>query len=210
MSNINFETLGSLIILSGPSGSGKSSVTKKILEINKNIAASISYTTRAKRLTEQNGVDYHFVDETTFSSMLVMGQMLEYTKIHENYYGTPKSTIEKNINAGIDTIFDVEANGAMAIRSKMPNSSISIFILPPSMEILGERLRYRSEDSEMSIMYRLENAKEEVRHIKEYDYVVVNNDLERTVAFIRVIIEAERFKRSKIKNIDEALADFFK
>lgn len=209
MSNINFETLGSLIILSGPSGCGKSSIAKKILEVNKNITASISYTTRPARSHEENGVDYHFVDEQAFSSMLVLGQMIEYTEIHGNYYGTPKAGLESKINEGIDILFDIEAHGAKTIKSKMPDSAISIFILPPSMEILGERLRKRAEDSEMNIMHRLQNAQNEISHIKDYDYIVINQDFDRTVAYIRLIIESERFKRSKIKNLEKALEDFF-
>lgn len=203
MSNVKLEKQGCIMILSGPSASGKSSIAQKILESDENLCLSVSYTTRKPRDGEIDGVSYYFVEQSEFSTMLLTGQFLESTQIHGNYYGTHKNLLNDMINSGKDVVFDIEANGASAIKSKLGDKCFTIFILPPSIEEMSARLQKRSNDSQMNIIQRIKNAKSEISKMNQYDYIIVNNDLEEAANQVKTILLSERNKRCRITNIDE-------
>jgi guanylate kinase len=208
MSNVKLEKQGCVMVISGPSGSGKSSIAQKILTAEKNLIQSVSYTTRKPRDGEIDGVNYHFIDQSDFSTMVITGQLLEFTEIHGNYYGTPKKVLDDIVSSGKDVLFDIEANGAKAIKSKLGSNCFTIFILPPSIEELSLRLQSRAKDSQINIIQRIKNAKSEIERMKEYDYVIVNSDLAIAAAHVRTILFAERNKRNRITNIDEFIGSF--
>ena len=193
------------MVLSGPSGSGKTSITKKLAAEDNELVQSISATTRKPRDGEVEGKDYFFIDESTFSSMVVTGQMIEFTEIYGNFYGTPRKKIQERMDAGLDVIFDIDANGAKSLKTKLPEHVFSIFILPPSMDELATRLQSRGTESQMNIMQRLSNVREELKRIGEYDYVLVNDDFEKSCQIVKSILEAEIHKRSRISNVSESL-----
>lgn len=203
MSNFKFNRESCLIILSGPSGCGKTSVARKLLTLEKNIATSISYTTREARPGEVDGHDYNFVSRSKFSEMMLTGKLLEYTEIHGNYYGTDKTILDEANELGHDLLFDIDATGAQTIKASAGSRCFSIFLFPPSISALSKRLHTRGQDSEVSIFRRLNNAKEDIAKAKNYDYVVVNSEIEIATAQIRTIIYAERLKRARILNLDE-------
>lgn len=184
---------GLIIILSSPSGAGKSSLTRSLLQMDNNLRLSVSATTRKPRPGEVEGVNYHFKSNLEFEELIKQDKFLEYAKIYDNYYGTPKEYVETLINQGLDVLFDIDWQGARSIKE---NSSgiISIFILPPSLEVLEQRLRNRETDSEEAIKLRMESAQNEMSHAREYDYVVTNDNFDDTLQNIHRIIVAERKK----------------
>lgn len=197
MSNLNstnqeIQRPGILLVLSGPSGSGKSTLSSKILASDKNFFRSISCTSRLPRAGETNGVEYHFVTIEEFEELLHKGEFLEYTKIHENYYGTPISRVQKTLESGKDILFDLDVNGAKFIREKMPDQSFDIFIMPPSIEELEKRLRTRGKDSEESIKIRVKAASKEIEKASEYDYIVLNDNIDRAFDEVMSILARER------------------
>ncbi len=194
MSNSNFNTTRCVMIISGPSGSGKSTLCQKIVENDPSISISISYTTRSKKSQEIDGQNYHFVSREEFERLIQENQMMEYTQIYDNYYGTPIQTIEANIKLNKDTVLDIETKGANLIQSKIPVESFSVFVMPKSMEILEERLRNRQRDSEEEITQRLENASREIAQAKNYDYIVINDDIDQAVENMIAILKAERLR----------------
>ena len=179
---------GLLIVVSSPSGGGKGSVLAKLLEQNKNMSVSVSATTRGPREGEKNAVHYHFMSKKEFLNLVESGQMLEYAQFCENYYGTPKAPVMEALQAGKDIILEIEVQGGAQIKKIMPEC-VSIFIAPPSLEILEKRLRGRGTEDEETILKRLNTAKEELEKTGDYDYVVVNDVLEDAVAEIKDIIE---------------------
>ncbi len=191
---------GLLIVLSGPSGSGKDTILEKLFKSNDNITKSISATTRSVRENEIDGKDYIFVSEKKFKDMILNGEILEYTKYCDNYYGTLKKSVNTLREEGKDVILKIEVDGAKQIREKC-NDSISIFILPPSMEVLTDRLIKRATETEESLKKRLLRAREEIKYSPEYDYIIVNNSIEKSIEDITSIINAEKLKSSKMKNI---------
>ena len=184
---------GLLVIISSPSGAGKSSLARELVDSDPNLSFSISFTTREKRRGELDGKDYFFVDISTFKNLSEKGDMLEYAKVFGNYYGTPKAPIELGLMEGKDFVFDVDWQGGDQIRSSdFSENVVSIFILPPSISELENRLLGRRQDSKKIVANRMAEAKSEIEHWKEYDYVLVNNEFHKTLDEIRAIVKAAR------------------
>lgn len=191
---------GVLIILSGPSGSGKDTVLDCLTNKNDSFKVSISMTTRAIRDNEVDGVNYYFTDRAFFEKQIKDNQMLEYAEYAGNYYGTPKAAVDRMLNEGKNVVLKIEVQGAAKIRRLYPDV-ISIFLMPPSMKILESRLRGRGTDDEETINHRLFIACEEIKRSNEYDYIVVNDEIENAVDKIETIIAAEKMKTARNKNI---------
>ena len=191
---------GILIILSGPSGSGKDTVLNKLVENRDDIKISVSMTTREKRQGEIDGTHYYFADREYFEKNISENKMLEYAEYAGNYYGTPKAPVDEMLSNGKAVILKIEVQGAEKIRSIYPDV-ISIFLMPPSMIVLEDRLRARKTEDEETINHRLVIAREEMKKAPDYDYVVVNDTVENAVAGIETIIKAERLKISRNKKM---------
>ena len=186
---------GVMLVLSSPSGAGKSSICKSLINLDKNLSLSVSTTTRDKRVNEKSGKDYSFVSIDKFKDMLDKGYFLEHAYVFGNYYGTSKSLVEKKINNGKDLIFDIDWQGAQQLREKMREDIVSVFILPPNKKELEKRLKNRGQDSNEVVNKRMNGASAEITHWAEYDYVVVNDDLEESVKNVLGILKSERLKR---------------
>ncbi|GAD80960.1 guanylate kinase [Vibrio ezurae] len=189
---------GTLYIVSAPSGAGKSSLISAMLEKNPVYAmkVSVSHTTRKVRPGEENGVHYHFVERSEFESLIEDGVFLEHAEVFGNYYGTSRIWIEENLNKGIDVFLDIDWQGARQIRAQMPHAK-SVFILPPSNGELERRLNVRGQDSSEVIAKRMSEAKSEMSHYDEYDYIIVNDDFDAALMDFRAILRAERLKQDK-------------
>jgi guanylate kinase len=202
---------GIMLVLSSPSGAGKTTLTRNLLEQEENVALSISVTTRARRPSEIEGRHYFFVSKHQFEVMRGAGDLLEWAEVHGNYYGTPREPVEKALVAGRDVLFDIDWQGTQQLYEKMREDVVSIFVLPPSADELKARLERRAEDSATIIAQRLRNAIEEISHWREFDYVLVNRDLDRSFSRLRAILTAERLKRVQPPDIeyfvDRLLAD---
>lgn len=189
---------GTLYIVSAPSGAGKSSLISALLETNPTYAmkVSVSHTTRGMRPGEQDGVHYHFVPKEHFETLIEQEAFLEYAEVFGNYYGTSRLWIEENLNKGIDIFLDIDWQGARQIRQQMPQAR-SVFILPPSNGELERRLNTRGQDSEAVIAKRMAEAKSEISHYDEYDYVIINDDFDNALNDFKAVIRAERLKQDK-------------
>jgi guanylate kinase len=188
----------SVFIISAPSGSGKSTLVHRLLKTVPGLTFSISYTTRPPRPTETNGVDYIFIARAEFEARLAHGEFLEFAEVFGNYYGTNRSTFEQAVHEGKDLVLDIDVQGARQLKVAIPEA-ISIFVLPPSREVLEQRLRARSQDTEEVIQRRLKGAAEEVRNYKQYDYVLINRELEESAARLTSIVRAERLRKAKME-----------
>ncbi len=198
-----------LIIISSPSGAGKSTLCRMTIQNDPLIKLSISATTRNKRPQEIHGQDYHFVTHTDFENMVKNDEFLEHAKVFDNYYGTPKSLVEDELKKGKCVLFDIDWQGARQIKEKFNNDSVvSIFILPPSMQELERRLRARASDSEEIVQDRMKKARDEISHYNEYDFVLVNDDLNNTYQKIRSLIEAKRVSRQNKSDIKKLIQEF--
>ncbi len=191
---------GMLIVLSGPSGSGKDTVLAELFKLKIGLVQSVSMTTRSPRNDEKNGVDYLFVDEEYFLSAITNGRMLEYAKYGVNYYGTPKAPVDNWLDEGKTVVLKIDVQGAGNIRKLYPDS-VSVFLTPPNLTVLEKRLRDRGSEDEEDVRRRLDIACNELARIGEYDYVVINDDLQSAVDEIKTIIKAESLKVSRRKNI---------
>ena len=187
-----------VFIISAPSGSGKSTLVHRLLASDSNLLFSISYTTRPPRPTETNGIDYNFISRKDFEARLAHGEFLEYAEVFGNYYGTNRETFESAVRQGRDLILDIDVQGARQLKVAIPEA-ISIFVLPPSREILEQRLRSRSQDSEEVIQRRLRGAAEEVRNYSQYDYVLINREIGEASARLAAIVEAERLRKARME-----------
>jgi guanylate kinase len=188
---------GLMLVISSPSGAGKSTIARNILEADPAMKLSVSVTTRQRRPSEIAGVHYHFVSQKEFERLRASDSLLEWAEVHGNYYGTPREAAENAMAAGQDMLFDIDWQGAQQLQEKMPADVVSVFILPPTMAELQSRLNRRAEDSADVIATRLHNARAEIAHWREYDYVVVNDDLNRAFSAVRAIVEAERIRRDR-------------
>lgn len=191
MSNESPPRYGMLVVISAPSGGGKSTLLGRLLKEVENLRYSVSYTTRKPRPGEEDGVHYHFVSEADFERMRERGELLESAKVHGNYYGTGRRYVEEELAQGHDLILDIDVQGAEAVSTVLPDS-VRIFIMPPGFDILSERLRGRASDSPETVERRLRNARGEVARFREFQYVVVNDDLETALRSLISIIRAER------------------
>ncbi len=189
---------GLMFVLSSPSGAGKSTLARQLLDEDKHIELSISVTTRARRQSELDGVHYHFINQDRFSKMADRGDLLEWAQVHGNYYGTPQEPVEKALAAGHDVLFDIDWQGTRQIADKLPDDVVRVFVLPPSMGELQARLRRRAEDDDDTILKRLVGAREEIEKWSDYDYVIVNDDLQNAFASVKSILAAERIRRERI------------
>ena len=205
---------GVLVILSSPSGAGKTSIARALVEENKNFLFSVSATTRKSRPGEVNGREYHFLTVDEFREKINDGQFLEHAKVFGNLYGTPLEPVMESINNGKDLIFDVDWQGGKQIRSSsLSKFVISIFILPPSIKALQERLMKRAQDSSETVKDRMTKSIGEIMHWKEYDYVIVNNNFEQTLHEVKSIITSEKLRRvrnSQLEEFIETLTNEFK
>ena len=195
---------GQLIVLSGPSGVGKSTVIAELMSQRDNIYFSVSYTTRAPRVGEQNGINYNFVSREEFEGMIQRGELLEHAEYVNHYYGTSLKLIQEKLEAGIDVLLDIEVQGAAKVRQRCPDA-IFIFIIPPSFEELSRRLHRRNPDSEEVIQGRLEKAKVEFQQVQNYDYLVINDKVANAVAEIEAILVAAE---CQVKNRKQILTQF--
>lgn len=190
------ERRGLLIILSSPSGAGKSSLARSLRAWDDSVVFSVSATTRPARPGEVDGREYHFVTREAFEQMIAQGEMLEHATVFENLYGSPLAPVEAAIQAGQDVLFDIDWQGGQQIRtSRLQNDVVSIFLLPPSIAALDERLRKRAQDAPETIAKRMAQSRAEISHWDAYDYVLVNHDLDETAAQLQAIVSAERLKR---------------
>ena len=198
---------GLMLVLSSPSGAGKSTISRNLLENDNSLSLSVSVTTRPRRPSEIDGVHYHFLTQVQFDRMRDNEQLLEWAEVHGNCYGTPRDAAEVAMAEGRDMLFDIDWQGALQLQEKMTADVVSIFILPPSMAELRARLQRRAEDAEDVIERRLANAREEIQHWREYDYVVVNDDLDRAYSAVRAIVQAERLRRDRRPGLFDFVSD---
>ncbi len=200
------DTLGNLFVVAAPSGSGKSSLVKALMEVDAGVAPSVSHTTRAPRGQEKDGREYFFVDRATFDRMIEAGDFFEWAQVHGNRYGTSRQAIAARMQAGGDVVLEIDWQGALQIR-RLFASAILIFVLPPSWEELRARLQRRGEDSDEVIELRLANAREELAQVKHFDYVIINKVFERALFDLKAIVHAQRLRFSAQKRVH---ADTFK
>lgn len=193
---------GSLIIISGPSGAGKGTICNALLKEDNNLSISISMTTREKRASEIDGKDYYFVTKKEFEDNIKKGNFLEYAKVHgDNYYGTPKDKVYELLASGKDVILEIDIQGALKVKEKM-DEGIFIFIMPPSMKELRDRLVKRNTESKDKIIERFRNAYKEINEITKYNYVVINDEVDNAVEKVKAIILAEKCRVDRIEDFD--------
>jgi|SRR5690242_9461070 guanylate kinase len=191
------ERRGLMFVLSSPSGAGKTTLSRLLMERMPDMRMSVSVTTRPKRPGEVEGRDYHFVDKARFSAMEKNGDLLEWATVFENLYGTPRKPVEQALAAGHDVLFDIDWQGTQQLRQRARSDVVSVFLLPPSAEALEARLHSRAQDSHEVIRGRMSRASHEMSHWAEYDYVVVNNDLDEAYSKIESILQVERLRRER-------------
>ena len=192
---------GLMLVLSSPSGAGKTTIARRLREQDDGIEMSISHTTRPRRNGEKNGKDYHFVDRESFTRMRDQGEFLEWAVVFDNFYGTTRKPVEDALAAGRDVLFDVDWQGAAALRDQAKNDVVTEFILPPTAADLEQRLNERAQDSPEIVRRRMLGASNEIQHWDEYDYVVINHDIGCSVEAVRAILAAERLRRTRLTGL---------
>lgn len=189
---------GLMLVLSSPSGAGKTTISRKLLAIERErMALSVSVTTRKARPGEVEGRDYFFIDQKTFDAMAAKGELLEHANVFGHSYGTPRGAVERALAAGRDVLFDIDWQGTQQLAERVRSDLVSIFVLPPDMKELERRLRERAQDSDQVVRGRMAKAADEMSHFREYDYIIVNRDIEASVEQVRAILTAERLKRDR-------------
>ena len=195
---------GLMLVLSSPSGAGKTTLSRKLLEADPGVELSVSVTTRKQRPGEVDGRDYHFIDAARFEAMVKQGELLEWAQVFGHHYGTPRAPVEAALANGHDVLFDVDWQGTQQLRGKAKHDLVSIFVLPPSISDLEQRLRRRAQDPDDVIRARMATAADEMSHWDAYDYVVINTDIDRAFNEVQAILAAERLKRGR----QTGLSDF--
>jgi guanylate kinase len=198
---------GVMLVIASPSGAGKSSISRSLFGQDPNIRLSVSVTTRARRTDEVEGTHYYFVDVPTFERMRAEGELLESAKVHDNYYGTPRAKVEEQLSAGNDILFDIDYQGTLQLYERSRADMVTVFILPPTIKELRARLERRAQDSAGTIEKRLRNAKLEMQHYSEYDYIIINEDLEQSTQKVRSILAAARLARPRLTQLDHFVKD---
>src|SRR5580692_5753967 len=188
---------GLMLVLSSPSGAGKTTLSRMLLKADRGVELSVSVTTRPKRRGEVEGRDYHFIDRARFNAMVKAGELLEWAEVFNHYYGTPRGPVDDALHVGRDVLFDIDWQGTQQLREKARDDLVSVFILPPSVKELERRLNSRAQDSKDVIGARMAKAAGEMSHWPEYDYVIVNHDIDAAFGEVRAILEAERLKRER-------------
>jgi guanylate kinase len=196
-SPIQIARRGLMLVISSPSGAGKSTIARTLLETDRQIGLSVSVTTRQRRPSEVEGVHYHFKSVREFERLRDSDSLLEWAEVHGNFYGTPREPVEQAMSEGRDMLFDIDWQGAQQLQQKMQADVVSIFVLPPTMTELQSRLHRRAEDSEEVIQTRLANSRAEIAHWREYDYVIINDDLNAAFDAVQSIVKAERLRRDR-------------
>ncbi|WOR13613.1 guanylate kinase [Hyphomonas sp. FCG-A18] len=194
---------GLMLVISSPSGAGKTTLARKLMAEFEDVVLSVSATTRSPRPNETDGVDYHFRSETEFRQMIAKREFLEWAKVFDRYYGTPRADTVAELEAGRDVLFDVDWQGADALHDQMPNDCVSVFVLPPSIEALEARLRARPGSDDEMVARRMRDAKAEILHWRRYDYCIVNDDLEIAYEKLRRILLVERTKRLREHGLED-------
>ena len=194
---------GLMLVLSSPSGAGKTSIARSLLARDKEIKMSVSATTRPRRPGEAEGKDYYFVDEEKFKTDINKGLFLEYARVFDHYYGTPLGLVQKLLSSGCDVLFDIDWQGTQQIKAKARDDLVSIFVLPPSTAELEKRLITRAQDSAEVVAGRMARAADEMSHYPEYDYIIVNHDLDQSIDAVHTILKAERLRRSRQVSLTE-------
>jgi guanylate kinase len=198
---------GLLLVLSSPSGAGKTTLARRLVEVDRAITMSVSVTTRAARPGERRGEDYHFIDEVAFKRMREKGELLEWARVFDNFYGTPRAPVEAAVGAGRDILFDIDWQGAQQLSEKLKHEVVRVFILPPSASALAERLSARAQDPEDVVKRRMAAASAEISHWPEYDYVIVNANVASSIAGLQAILNAERLKRERLDGLSAFVRD---
>jgi guanylate kinase len=199
---------GLMLVMSSPSGAGKTSISRRTLELEPELTLSISVTTRPQRPGETDGVHYHFIDTPSFARMAEGGELLEHANVYGNNYGTPRRAVEEALSQGRDVLFDIDWQGAQQLREAAGDDTVGVFILPPSLEELSNRLRTRAQDDDNTVRFRLAQVASDVTHWAEYDYVLINSDFEQSVAAVRSILAAERLRRKRQPGLTEFVSRF--
>jgi guanylate kinase len=197
--------LGNIIIISAPSGAGKTAICNAVVRSSRNVVYSVSYTTRCPRKDESNGSEYFFVDKTEFKKMVEEGEFAEWAKVHDNYYGTSKVLLDKMLKTKKNILMDIDVQGGMIIKRQYPGACM-IFVMPPDLKTLKERLVSRNKDHKEIIKKRLGNAMEEVKFVQKYEYLVINEKLDKTVVAVKTIIKSLKYK---IQENKKYFNDFF-
>ncbi|VAW15938.1 Guanylate kinase [hydrothermal vent metagenome] len=204
---MQFERRGVMLVIASPSGAGKSSTTRALMANDANLTMSVSVTTRKMRAGEVDGADYQFLSIDQFEAMRERGELLEWAKVHSNFYGTPAARVDELIASGRDVVFDIDYQGTQQLYEKRRTDMVSVFLLPPSIGELQKRLRGRALDSEQVIAQRLKNARVEIEHWAEYDFVLVNDDLDETCAQVTQILATARISRTRQTNLSGFIKD---
>jgi guanylate kinase len=194
---------GLMLVLSSPSGAGKTTISRDLLALEPELEMSVSVTTRAKRPGETPGVDYHFIDPTEFNLRINRRELLEYAKVFGHYYGTPRKPVEEALAAGRDVLFDIDWQGTQQLAENARDDLVSVFVLPPSTRELERRLKSRAQDTPEVVGQRMAQAADELSHWAEYDYVIVNNDIADSVRQVQAILQAERLRRERLIGLHE-------
>ena len=204
---MEFQRRGVMLVIASPSGAGKSSISRSLFGQDPNIRLSVSVTTRARRTDEVEGTHYYFVDVPTFNDMKANGELLEWAQVHDNFYGTPRAKVEEQLAAGNDILFDIDYQGTLQLYEKSRKDMVTVFILPPTIRELRARLERRAQDSVGTIEKRLRNARIEMQHYSEYDYIIINDDLEASTQKVRSILASARLQRERQLNLPSFVRD---
>ena len=196
-----------MFVLSSPSGAGKTTISRRILKSDTNVNMSVSHTTRKRRPGETEGIDYYFVDDNSFNQSLANNHFLEWAKVFGHYYGTPRHHVEQSLALGKDILFDIDWQGTQQLGQTARGDLVTVFLLPPSWAELERRLIERAQDDMETVSFRMDKASDEISHWAEYDYVIINDDLDRTTKQVRSILECERLKRSRQTGMSKFVKD---